>query len=53
MRIVEKEIGDEERRPAGPPERQLFEWSPSDEDASQRSLDEGKVALRHAGGIVV
>src|ERR1019366_7271987 len=51
MRIVEKEIGDEERRPAGPPERQLFERSPSDEDPPRRGLDEGEVALRHAGGI--
>src|SRR5438067_9821967 len=48
MRIVEKKIGDVERRPPRLAHRRLLERSPSDEDAILCGLDESEVSM-HIG----
>ena len=48
MRIIEKEIGDEESRTVRTPEGQLFERTPADEESARSNLDEGEVPLHGA-----
>jgi hypothetical protein len=45
MRIVQKEIGHEKCRAIGPPERQMFERPPADEEPAGCSLDEREIAM--------